>query len=61
MICYWLPDNGLGSNFHVFFDETTDRNLNIDSVFMLGTGLAQMFIKIALTHGFAATTATGQG
>ncbi len=57
MICYWLPDEGLDSSLHVFFDETADRNLDIDSVFMLGTGLAQMFTKIALTHGFAATTA----
>lgn len=59
MICYWLPDEGLGSSLNVFFDETADRNLDIDSVFMLGTGLAQMFTKIALTHGFAATTPTG--
>jgi hypothetical protein len=49
MICYWLPDEGLGSSLYVFFDETADRNLGIDSVFMLGTGLAQMFTKIALT------------
>lgn len=58
MICYWLPEEGLGSSLYVFFDETADRNLDIDSVFMLGTGLAQMFTKIALTHGFAATTAS---
>lgn len=61
MICYWFPEEGLGSGLHVFFDETADRNLDINSVFMLGTGLAQMFTKIALTHGFAATTPTGQG
>jgi len=48
MICYWLPDEGLGSSLYVFFDETADRNLDIDSVFMLGTGLAQMFTKTAI-------------
>jgi hypothetical protein len=56
MICYWLPEEGLDSSLHVFFDETSDRNLDIDSVFTLGTGLTQMFTKIALRHGFAETT-----
>ncbi len=56
MICYWLPEDGLGSGLHIFFDETADRNLDIGSVFSLGTGLAQMFTKIALRHGFDART-----
>jgi hypothetical protein len=51
MICYWLPDDGLDSSLHVFFDETADRNLEIGSVFSLGAGLAQMFTKVALRHG----------
>jgi hypothetical protein len=52
MICYWLPEDGLDSSLNVFFDETADKNLDIDSVFTLGVGLAQMFGKIALRHGF---------
>jgi hypothetical protein len=59
MICYWLPDEGLASSLHVFFDETADRNLDIGSVFTLGTGLAQMFTKVALRHGFAETSSNG--
>jgi hypothetical protein len=51
MICYWLPDDGLDSALHVFFDETADRNLGADSVFTLGAGLATMFKKFALRHG----------
>ncbi len=35
------------------FGETTDRNLDIGSVFSLGAGLTQMFQKLALRHGFA--------
>jgi hypothetical protein len=54
MICYWLPEDGLDSSLHIFFDETADRNLDIGSVFTLGTGIAQMFTKIALRHGFDA-------
>ena len=54
MICYWMPEDGMDSSLHIFFDATADRNLDIGSVFNLGTGLAQMFTKIALRHGFAA-------
>ena len=52
MICYWMPEDGLQSSLNVFFDETADKNLDIGSVFTLGTGLAQMFSKLALRHGF---------
>ncbi|SPD72891.1 conserved hypothetical protein [uncultured Desulfobacterium sp.] len=53
MICYWLPGEGMDSSLHVFFDKTADRNLDVESVFTLSTGLAQMFEKIALRHGLA--------
>ena len=52
MICYWRPEDGLKSSLNVFFDETADENLDIGSVFTLGAGLAQMFAKLALRHGF---------
>ena len=52
MICYWMPDEGLGSSLNLFFDKSVDDNLDIDSVFTLGVGLAQMFAKLALRHGF---------
>jgi Domain of unknown function (DUF3786)/Putative Fe-S cluster len=52
MICYWMPEDGLESSLNVYFDETADKNLSIDSVFTLGVGIAQMFAKIALRHGF---------
>jgi hypothetical protein len=53
MICYWRPDEGLGSSLNIFFDKTADGNLDIGSVFSLGAGLTQMFQKLALRHGFA--------
>jgi hypothetical protein len=52
MICYWLPEDGLESSLNVFFDETADKNLDVGSVFSLGVGLAQMFGKLSLRHGF---------
>jgi hypothetical protein len=60
MICYWSPEEGLDSSLYVFFDETADRNLDIGSVFTLGTGLSQMFTKVALRHGFTETISPGQ-
>lgn len=53
MICYWRPDEGIGSSLNIFFDETADRNLDIGSIFSMGAGLTQMFEKLALRHGFA--------
>jgi len=52
MVCYRLPEDDLPSSLHVFFDETADRNLDIGSIFTLGTGLAAMFTKVVVTHGF---------
>ncbi|MFO7987155.1 MAG: DUF3786 domain-containing protein [Desulfatiglandaceae bacterium] len=53
MICYWLPEEGMDSSLHLFFDETTPQNLDTGSVFTLSTGLAQMFEKFAQRHGVA--------
>ena len=58
MICYWRPEDGLESSLNVFFDETADENLDIGSVFTLGAGLAQMFTKLALRHGFPEAVAS---
>ncbi len=52
MLCCWLPEEGLDSSLHLFFDKTVERNLDIDSLFTLGVGLARMFEKLALRHGF---------
>ena len=51
MVCYWLPDEGLQSSLNLYFDETADSNLDIGSIFTLGTGLAQMFLKLSWRHG----------
>lgn len=51
LICYWKPEDGLESSLNIFFDSTAEENLNIESIYALGTGLVRMFEKIALTHG----------
>ncbi len=51
LICYWKPEDGLESDLNLFFDSTAEDNLNIESIYALGTGLVIMFEKIALRHG----------
>ena len=53
MICYWMPEDGMESTLNVFFDKTADQNLDTGAVFSLGSGLAQMFEKMAARHGFS--------
>jgi hypothetical protein len=51
LICYWKPEDDMESGLNVFFDETVEDNLDIDSLYRISTGLVMMFEKIALTHG----------
>lgn len=51
LICYWEPEDGLESSLNLFFDSTAGDNLGVESIYVLATGLAIMFEKIALRHG----------
>ena len=50
LICYWKPDEDMESRLHLFFDETAEQNLSIESLFTLGTGLVRMFERIMHKH-----------
>lgn len=52
LICYWKPDDGLESSLNIFFDETAEDNLNIESIYGLTAGLVIMFEKITKRHGW---------
>ncbi len=51
MICYWLPEEGIPSNLKIFFDESANDNLDIGSLFSLGSGIVQMVKKLLSRHG----------
>lgn len=51
LICYWKPEDGLGSELHLFFDDTAEANLTIEALYTLGAGLTLMLEKIAQRHG----------
>lgn len=50
LICYWRPEEDLGSKLNIFFDATADRHLGIESIFELIIGMVMMFEKITLKH-----------
>jgi hypothetical protein len=56
LVCYLKPEEGLASNLNIFFDETAEENLNMQSIYTMGAGLANMFEKIALRHGVKAVS-----
>lgn len=51
LICYWKPEGEMESQLHIFFDSTAEENINIQTIFALGTGLVNMLEKIMLKHG----------
>lgn len=51
LFSYCGPEDGLESRLNIFFDVTVEDNLNIESVYLLGAGLATMFGKISARHG----------
>ncbi len=51
LICYNHPEEGLESDLNLFFDITADKNLPIENIYALSTGLGNMFKKLAKTHG----------
>jgi hypothetical protein len=42
----------MDSSLNVFFDSTGEKNLPVESIYALAAGLARIFEKIALRHGF---------
>ena len=52
LVCYWAPEDGLGSNLKLFFDPTAVANIGgIGPLYGLTAGLGMMFSKISQTHG----------
>jgi hypothetical protein len=50
LVCYWRPEEDLASRLHLFFDDTAEENLPVESLFTLGTGLVRMLEKIMHKH-----------
>lgn len=51
LICYWKPEDGMESSLNLFFDDTAEKNLGMEALYLLGTGFALMLKKLAHQHG----------
>jgi len=51
LICYWKPEDGLPSTLNIFFDANAEKNLPIESIYIISAGLAVMFERLSLRHG----------
>lgn len=54
MICYMKPEDGMPSTLNVFFDQSVNLNLSIDSVLAVCNGFAYMIERITEKHGVIA-------
>jgi uncharacterized protein DUF3786/putative Fe-S cluster protein len=50
LVCYWRPEEGMESQLHLFFDETAERNLPVESLFTMATGIVRMLERIMYRH-----------
>lgn len=53
LIRYWGPEDDFESDLKLFFDKSTDSNLNVEAIYLLGRGLVEMFKLIMLKHSEA--------
>jgi len=50
MICYWKPEEDMGSKLHLFLDDTAEKNLLIESIYSISIGIVRMLEKIMQRH-----------
>jgi hypothetical protein len=50
LVCYWRPEDGMESQLHLFFDDTAEQNLSVESLFTLATGIVRMLERIMYRH-----------
>ncbi|HYA86839.1 MAG TPA: DUF3786 domain-containing protein, partial [Nitrospirota bacterium] len=50
MICYWKPEEDMGSRLHLFLDDTAEKNLLIESIYSISIGIVRMLEKIMQRH-----------
>lgn len=50
MINYWEPESGFSSKLNILFDRTATDNITIESIYLLGRGLVEMFRALIVSH-----------
>lgn len=50
LVCYWRSEDGMESQLHLFFDDTAERILPVESLFTMATGIVRMLERIMYRH-----------
>ena len=50
LINYWEPEDSFESKLNILFDKTAADNINIESIYLLGRGLVEMFRGLIVRH-----------
>ncbi len=50
LINYWEADEAFPSKLNILFDSTASKNINVESVYMIGRGLVEMFHQLIIRH-----------
>lgn len=50
LINYWEPDESFPSKLNILFDSTVSVNSNVESVYMIGRGMVEMFHQLIIRH-----------
>ncbi|MCI5151410.1 MAG: DUF3786 domain-containing protein, partial [Candidatus Electrothrix sp. MAN1_4] len=49
-INYWEPEEDFSSKLNILFDRTVSVNSNVESVYMIGRGMVEMFHQLIIRH-----------
>ena len=50
LINYWEPESGFESKLNILFDRVATDNITIESIYLLGRGLVEMFRALIVKH-----------
>ncbi|MCI5142435.1 MAG: DUF3786 domain-containing protein [Candidatus Electrothrix sp. ATG1] len=50
LINYWEPEEAFPAKLNILFDTTVSENSNVESIYMLGRGLVEMFEQLIHQH-----------
>lgn len=51
LICYWYPEGKMNSELNLFFDDTAEDYLDLNSINSIGSGFVTMLEKLTQYHG----------
>lgn len=50
LINYWFPEDDFESQLNILFDTSIENNITIDSLYLLGRGMIEMFRQLIIRH-----------